>query len=476
MKGFRRFVASILAMVMLVASVVVINTTSSKAAQLTILPDTASGMVRYCTHVQDYGWLKWVSDGAMSGTSGESKRLESIAIELDPSISGGIEYSTHIQNRGWTNFVANGAQSGSTGSSLRLEGIKIRLTGDAAKKYDVYYKVHVQNVGWMDWVKNGEMAGTTGRSLRLEGIYIKLVEKPEISVNYRTHVQNVGWQGYVRNGEMSGTSGRSLRLEGININLENNTGISGGIRYKTHIQNIGWESAWASNNSMSGTSGRSLRLEAISIELTGDIANYYDVYYQVHVQDAGWLDWAKNGAYAGSEGYSRRLEGIRIQLVKKGQPLTNKYEVKSAYTGIPYIKKAASSTPATLSKEDQYRYDVVSLVNADRAKVGAKALKADPELMRLAQIRAKEQAVLYSHTRPDGRSCFTVMSDNNYKSWSSGENIAYGYSTPTAVNTGWYNSQGHRENMLNKSFTAIGVGYYYANGRAYWVELFANPY
>ena len=67
--------------------------------------------------------------------------------------------------------------SGTSGKSLRLEAIKIRLTGEMAKKYDIYYRVHCQNIGWMGWAKNGESAGTAGYSYRLEGINIMLVEK-----------------------------------------------------------------------------------------------------------------------------------------------------------------------------------------------------------------------------------------------------------------------------------------------------------
>jgi uncharacterized protein YjdB len=136
-----------------------------------------SGAVNYSTHVQSYGWQTYVSDGEVSGTVGQAKRLEGIKIQLGQNISGGIRYSTHVQKNGWQNWVANGALSGTTGEAKRLEAIKIELTGDAATQYDVYYRVHVQKYGWLDWAKNGEMAGTSGKALRLEGIQIQLVPK-----------------------------------------------------------------------------------------------------------------------------------------------------------------------------------------------------------------------------------------------------------------------------------------------------------
>ncbi|MDD4097078.1 MAG: leucine-rich repeat protein, partial [Oscillospiraceae bacterium] len=216
--------------------------------------------VSYRTHVQDVGWQGYVSDGAASGTSGQSKRLEAINIKLDlEGIDGGIEYRTHVQDIGWQGWVADDALSGTSGQSKRLEAIQIRLTGDLADAFDVYYRVHAQNVGWMGWAKNGQSSGTAGHSYRLEAIEIKLVEKgeaapgstawsfidkyePANTVQYKTHVQDIGWQDYVRNGATSGTSGQSKRLESIQIKLNN---IEGGIEYRTHVQDYGWM-AWAS--------------------------------------------------------------------------------------------------------------------------------------------------------------------------------------------------------------------------------------
>ena len=140
--------------------------------------DAGEGLVRYCTHVQTYGWQDYVSDGQMSGTSGESKRLEGIRIRLnDQKYSGNIQYRTHVQTYGWQDYVQNGAMSGTEGEAKRLEAIRIRLTGEMADHYDVYYRVHCQTFGWMGWAKNDAPAGTAGYSKRLEGIEIRLVTK-----------------------------------------------------------------------------------------------------------------------------------------------------------------------------------------------------------------------------------------------------------------------------------------------------------
>jgi len=286
--------------------------------------------VFYSTHVQDIGWQNEISNGATSGTSGQSKRLEAIKIRL-LGITGGIEYRTHVQDYEWMNWSADGSLSGTDGKSKRLEAIQIRLTGDAAQMYDVYYRVHAENIGWMDWAVNGGSAGTAGYGYRLEAIEIKLVKRGDVapspvarpyteydstqpSVMYKTHVQDIGWQDEVSNGAISGTSGQSKRLEAIQIKLQN---ITGSIEYKTHVQDYGWL-AWSADDASSGTRGESKRLEAIQIHLTGAAAEKYDVYYCVHAQNIGWLDWAKNDEPAGTAGFGYRLEAIKVVLVPKG--------------------------------------------------------------------------------------------------------------------------------------------------------------
>lgn len=138
--------------------------------------------IKYQTHIQNIGWQNYVNENEISGTTGQSLRLEGIRIKLDNTdIQGNVEYCTHVQNIGWQNYVSNNQMSGTQGKSLRLEAIKIRLTGDLANRYDIYYSVHCQNFGWMGWAKNGESAGSAGYSYRLEGIKIVLVDKGDIA-------------------------------------------------------------------------------------------------------------------------------------------------------------------------------------------------------------------------------------------------------------------------------------------------------
>lgn len=154
------------------------NDTTKGAQQVTIAA-TATGNVSYSTQIQNIGWQQAVKNGAISGTTGESLRLEAIKINLDGfADSGSIEYKSHIQNKGWeSSFKSAGEISGTISEGLRLEAIEIQLTGAMAEKYDVYYQVHAKNFGWLNWAKNGAPAGTEGQSLRLEAIRIQVVPK-----------------------------------------------------------------------------------------------------------------------------------------------------------------------------------------------------------------------------------------------------------------------------------------------------------
>ena len=106
-----------------------------------------------------------------------------------------------------------------------------------------------------------------------------------------------------------------------------------------------------------------------------------------------------------------------------------------------------------------------------------KPLVRDTALEETAKIRAKELATKYSHTRPDGSSCWTAFPDGY---WAKGENIAWGQRTWNQVTEAWketedpYSGQGHRRNMLNPNFNSVGVAGYKLNGVIYWAQDFGG--
>lgn len=183
--------------------------------------------INYKTHVQDIGWQKDVSEGNITGTTGQGKRLEAIQFRItNTDLSGTIKCSTHVQDKGWLGYVDAGAIAGTTGQGKRLEAIKIKLTGELEQKFDIYYRTHVQNLGWIAWAKNGEPAGSEGYSYRLEAIQIKLVAKGGNAPG------NTG--GHFYNKLLERKS-----IEGVKLILGN---VCAGIDVSSHQGNIDWRS------------------------------------------------------------------------------------------------------------------------------------------------------------------------------------------------------------------------------------------
>lgn len=111
-------------------------------------------------------------------------------------------------------------------------------------------------------------------------------------------------------------------------------------------------------------------------------------------------------------------------------------------------------------------------LNKYRKSAKVAALKKDAGLEKIAKIRAEEMAKhhKFSHTRPNGKSGLSLIKGNKWK----GENIAMGQKTCAAVSKAWYNSMGHRENMLRKQFTKVGIACFEYNGVTYWAQMFSN--
>lgn len=130
----------------------------------------------------------------------------------------------------------------------------------------------------------------------------------------------------------------------------------------------------------------------------------------------------------------------------------------------------------TIPQEDalvlEYESEVIRLVNEIRVRNGLKPLTANWELSRVARYKSRDMVDnrYFSHTSPVYGSPFQMIRNFGLTFRSAGENIAYGQRTPQAVVNAWMNSSGHRANILNASYTQIGVGYV-ASGH-YWTQMF----
>ena len=128
--------------------------------------------------------------------------------------------------------------------------------------------------------------------------------------------------------------------------------------------------------------------------------------------------------------------------------------------------------PQLDSSVASFEAEVVRLVNDIRVENGLQPLKANWELFRVARYKSQDMLDkgYFSHTSPTYGSPFQMMKAFGISYRTAGENIAMGYSTPQAVVDGWMNSSGHRANILNASYTQIGVGY--VSRGNYWTQMF----
>lgn len=167
---------------------------------------------------------------------------------------------------------------------------------------------------------------------------------------------------------------------------------------------------------------------------------------------------------------------IKVPITSAPQTTTKAPQTttKVPQVTIPQPTKVPESTTKSDSSQNlSYARQVVELVNKERAKAGLNPVTVDTKIEAAALIRAKEIEKSFSHTRPNGSSFSTVLTENGISFRGSGENIAWGQRSPQEVMNGWMNSSGHRANILNSKYTKIGVGCYVgSNGRIYWTQLF----
>lgn len=284
----------------------------------------------YSAHVSNIGWMSSVSSNGVAGTTGQSRAMEAVSLNLKNAEEGyGIQASAHVTNIGWMDWTFGVA--GTTDQSRTLQAIKIKLSDAMAQQYDIYYRVHSSNMGWLGWAKNGEPAGTEGYDRAVEAIQIQLVEKDDapslpsgsyadahyvkpMSITYGAHVSNIGWMPRVEDGVVAGTTGQSRQVEALSVAIDRPE-YSGSVEINAHVSDVGWQGY---RTGTVGTTGQSRSIQAIQMKLTGELAEHYEVWYRVHSSNYGWLAWTHDGETAGTTGLGLAVEAVQIELVEKG--------------------------------------------------------------------------------------------------------------------------------------------------------------
>lgn len=142
-----------------------------------------------------------------------------------------------------------------------------------------------------------------------------------------------------------------------------------------------------------------------------------------------------------------------------------------------------ASVPALAEeKKDEFKLTedeqkVLDLTNAERKKAGVAEIKANAKLFAAARGHSDNMAAkqVIAHEL-DGKNFDARMKDRGYQFSAGAENCAMGQKTPAEAVESWMNSAGHRTNLLNGTYTEIGIGIAKdSNGRYYWTQVFGKP-
>ncbi|EKQ51739.1 MULTISPECIES: CAP domain-containing protein [unclassified Clostridium] len=119
---------------------------------------------------------------------------------------------------------------------------------------------------------------------------------------------------------------------------------------------------------------------------------------------------------------------------------------------------------------------ILDLMNQKRTEAGLKPLVLDNTLIKVARYKSDDmiQNNFFDHTNPDGTKWTNWLQDLGYSYTSAGENIAYNTYDAVELFTQWWNSPSHRANMMNSSYTKVGIGVLLGNGKYMGTQEFSN--
>lgn len=197
---------------------------------------------------------------------------------------------------------------------------------------------------------------------------------------------------------------------------------------------------------------------------------------------AGTVTAKKAGTTTITATVAGKKASCKVTVKKAAKKPSKKPSKKPTKGGGKYVSASAAYTHTnnfrTSKKVWQWNKDNKTKTYFNTKKSNTlKPLKKSAKLEKIAKTRAKEISKKFSHTRPNGQSCFSLYPKNTYL----GENIAYNHGGDGKyVVEQWkesnqkYGGQGHRRAMLNSNFNSIGIACYEVNGVRYWVQCFAK--
>ncbi len=124
---------------------------------------------------------------------------------------------------------------------------------------------------------------------------------------------------------------------------------------------------------------------------------------------------------------------------------------------------------------------LVADTNAGREAHNLNVLEQNQLLQNAAQLKANDMAAkgYFSHNSPDGKTPWYWLQRAGYDYEYAGENLAVNFVDSEDVMTAWMNSPAHRANILNNTFSEIGIatskGVYEGKEAVFVVQFFGTP-
>lgn len=185
------------------------------------------------------------------------------------------------------------------------------------------------------------------------------------------------------------------------------------------------------------------------------------------------------GAGGGAPGArADRPAGTSASFAPSASPSPTRAAKPKPRASAPRKLHTAANTALTAPGLEGQENEVIRLVNVERGQAGCGSVKLNTKLRTAIRLHVKElgsHGNLYiSHVSDDGRTFVDRAKAQGYDD-PGGENVARGQRDATDVMDSWMNSAGHRANILNCGFKAIGVGVTRGvDGTLVWGQLFGR--
>lgn len=114
--------------------------------------------------------------------------------------------------------------------------------------------------------------------------------------------------------------------------------------------------------------------------------------------------------------------------------------------------KAQAGSPITAE-------NLVTRTNIERERARLYPLTVNRDLIRAAEKKTRDMIAYgyFSHTTPGGKPFYLWIQEEKYQYKSAGENLAISFISEEDVMNAWMKSVTHRENLLDKNYSEIGI-------------------